>query len=73
MLGCPVGVDVVLANIVHRKLLNSGGDRFGTERPDTQRRHVKVSHFTGACGVCHYRFEEGGSRLEERYFVSFDN
>ena len=58
VLGCPVRVDVVLADVVHRKLLNSWRYRLCTEGAGAQRRHVKVRHFASACRVCHDRFEE---------------
>ena len=58
VLGRPVRVDVVLADVVHCKLLNSWRHRLCTEGARAQRGHVKVGHFPSTCRVCHDRFEE---------------
>ena len=63
----------MLADVIHRELLNSRRYRFCTEGSDAKGRHIKVSHFASASWVRHYRLEEGRPRLEERDLVPFDN
>ena len=63
----------MLADVIHRKLLNSGGDWLGAEGSDAQSRHVEVGHFSCTGWICHHRLKEGRSRLKQRDLVTFDN
>ena len=63
----------MLADVVHRKLLDSRRYRLCAERACSQRRHIKVSHLALARRVCHDRFEEGRARFEQGDLVALDN
>ena len=63
----------MLADVVHRELLDSRRYRLCAERACPQCRHIKVSHFACASGVGHDRFEEGRARLEQGDLVALDN
>ena len=49
----PVRVDVMLADVIHRELLNGRRYRFCTEGSDAKGRHIKVSHLARTGWVCH--------------------
>ena len=59
VLGCPVRVDIVFADVIHGKLLDCRRYRFSTERAHTQCGHVEIGHLPSTCRVRHDCLQEG--------------